>query len=74
MMSIEDLLNKFIENPYNKFLVWVLAVSGGIFNILKELNKRPSAQENWLANEAIAELYFSKALNNRRDCYMERLP
>lgn len=62
MMSIEDLLNKFIENSYNKFLVWVLAVSGGIFNILKELDKRSPAQENWLDNETTAELYFSKAL------------
>ena len=62
MMSIEDLLNNFTEDPYNKFLIWVLTVSGSIFNILKELNKRPSAQENWLHNETTAELYFSKAL------------
>ena len=62
MMSIEDLLNKFTENPYNEFLVWVLAVSGGIFNILKELNKGSPARENWLDNETTTELYFSKAL------------
>ena len=61
MMSIEDLLNNFTENSYNRFMVWVLAVSGGIFNILKEL-RGPSAQENWLDNETTAGLYFSKAL------------
>lgn len=61
IMSIEDLLDSFTENPYNKFLIWVLTVSGSIFNILKELNKRPSARENWLDNQN-AELYFSKAL------------
>ena len=62
IMSIEDLLDKFTENSYNKFLIWVLTTSGSIFNILKELNKRSSAQENWLDNKITAELYFSKAL------------
>ena len=62
MMSIEDLLDNFAENPYNKFLIWALTVSGSIFNILKELNKRPSARENWLDDKTTAELYFSKAL------------
>ena len=61
MMSIEDLLDNLTENPYNKFLVWILTVSGSIFNILKELNKQPDL-ENWLDNKTTAELYFSKAL------------
>lgn len=62
IMSIEDLLNEFIDNPFNKFLIWVLTVSGSIFNILKELNKGESARENCLNNETTAGLYFSKAL------------
>lgn len=62
MMSIEDLLDNFTGNSYNKFLIWVLTISGAIFNILKELNQSSSAQENWLDNKTTAELYFSKAL------------
>ena len=62
MMPIEDLLDSFTENSYNKFLTWVLTVSGSIFPILKELDKKPSARENWLGNATTAELYFLKAL------------
>ena len=62
MMLIEDLLGKLTENSYSQFLAWALTVGGGIFGILKKLDKRSSDQNNLLDNETTAELYFSKAL------------